>query len=505
MMKKLLITAFLLLSPLAHAEPAQSTAITIYSKAQPGAISPSQYRPVTGQNSYYQNQSVPGYAVVRDVREVNLPAKKTILKFQDVAALIDPTTVQFRSMTDAAGTKVSEQNYQFDLVSRQKLMQKFIDKKITIERIVGDKIEAISGTLLSVDGGLTLKMADGSIRTTASYDNIQFPELPGGLITKPTLVWDIITKKTGTHKAEVSYQTEGITWWADYNLTYREGKTANEGVVDFGSWVSIINQSGATYNNAKLKLMAGDVQRAQSSSILYKNQPRMMVAEMAMDSAPAFEEKAFFEYHLYTLNRPATLPQNSTKQLELIPTATDVPVEKLYMFQNGSPWYGSTNYSRNFGVSSNGKIGVFLKLKNEEESGLGVPLPAGRVRVNQRDSDDGSLEFVGEDIIQHTARKEEVLIKLGNAFDVVGERKQTDYEYDSTRKIVEEEYEIKIRNRKDQDVQVIVDESLGRGANWGILSSSHKWSKESSDKIRFKVDVDADEEEIVKYRVKYSW
>ncbi len=252
-MKKLLLaSALILLGQTAVAE----TAITIYSKAQPGAISPSQYRPVAGKPNYYQNQPIPGYAVVRDVREVNLPARKTRLKFKDVAAQIDPTTVLFRSLTDPEGTKVQEQNFQFDLVSRDKLMQKFIDKEVTVERVVGDVIETISGTLLSVDGGLTLKMADGTIRTTSNYSDVKFPDLPGGLITKPTLVWEILTEEPGKHQAEVAYQTEGVTWWADYNLTYREGETANEGVVDFGSWVSIINQSGASYNNAKLKLMA---------------------------------------------------------------------------------------------------------------------------------------------------------------------------------------------------------------------------------------------------------
>jgi hypothetical protein len=479
------------------------TAITIYSKAQAGAISPEQYRPVAGQPAYYQNQSVPGYAMVRDVREVDLPGKKTILKFQDVAAQIDPTTVQFRSLTDPSGTKVVEQNFQFDLVSRDKLMQKFIDKQVTVERKIGDKLEEISGTLLSVDGGLTLKMADGSIRTTNDYGDVKFPDLPGGLITKPTLVWEIYTQKIGKHKAEVAYQTDGITWWADYNLTYREGKNANAGMVDFGSWVSIINQSGASYNDAKLKLMAGDVQRVQPQNATYDSAPRQLKMEMA-ESAPAFVEKAFFEYHLYTLNRPATLPQNSTKQLELIPAAKDVPVEKIYVFENGSPWYGYANYDQSFGAQAGAKIGVYLKLENIEKNGLGVPLPAGRVRVNQRD-DDGSLEFIGEDIIEHIAAKEDVLIKLGNAFDVVGERKQIDYQADSTRQFVEEEYEIKLRNRKKQAVEIVVQENLGRGNSWEVLSSSQKWTKENSNKIQFKISLKPDAEQVVKYRVKYSW
>lgn len=500
MKKNLIAAALLFLSQNAQAE----TAITIYSKAQAGAISPVQYRPVAGQPAYFQPQSIPGYAMVRDVREVNLPAKHTRLKFLDVAAQIDPTTVQFRSLTDPAGTIVSEQNYQFDLVSRDKMLQKYIDKKISVEQQVGDKLEIVSGTLLSTDGGLTLKMDDGQIRIIGDYSNVQFPELAGGLITKPSLVWDIFTNKTGKHKAEVAYQTEGITWWADYNLTYREGKTANAGTVDFGSWVSIINQSGTSYNNAKLKLMAGDVQRAAPDG---NEGGRMEMAKMVMsaDAAPpSFATKAFFEYHLYTLSRPATIPDNSTKQLELIPAARDIPVEKLYVYENGSPWYGYANYEQSFGAQGNTKIGVFLKLQNTKENGLGLPLPAGRVRVNQRD-DDGSLEFVGEDIISHTAAKEKVLIKLGNAFDVVGERKQTDYKYDEARRIIEEEYEIRLRNRKESDVNVIVEENLGRGTNWEIIEKSNSFTKENSQKIQFKIAVDADDEEVIKYRVRYSW
>ena len=480
------------------------TAITIYSKAQPGAISPMQYRPVPGQANYYDSQSIPGYAVVRDIREVDLPSKHTSLKFQDVAAMLDPTTVQFRSLTDPKGTKVAEQNYQFDLVNRDKMLQKYIDKKISVEQLIGDKITLVTGTLMSTDGGLTLKMDDGQIQILGNYSNIKFPELAGGLITKPTLVWDIFTEKPGKQKAEVAYQTEGITWWADYNLTYREGKNANSGVVDFGSWVSIINQSGTTYTDAKLKLMAGDVQRAQPQA-LYDGvgmaRAEMKAAPMA---APSFAEKAFFEYHLYTLSRPATLPQNSTKQLELIPAAVNIPVEKLYVYENGSPWYGYANYDQSYGATGDTKIGVFLKLENKKENGLGVPLPAGRIRVNQRD-DDGSLEFVGEDIINHTAEKEKVLVKLGNAFDVVGERKQTDFKYDSTRKTIEEEYEIKLRNHKKSDVNILVSENLGRGVNWEILDSNEKWKKENSQKIEFNIPVKADGEQVVKYRVRYSW
>jgi len=500
-MKKLFLSLILIST---SAIAADETAITIYSKAGPGAVDASSYRPVVGQPNYYVGSSVPGYGVIRQLRDVEIPTANTILKYRDVAAYIDPTTVQFKSLTDPTGTKVAEQNYQFDLVSQDKLLTKYIDQRIEVERVMGDKTEVISGILLSTQGGLTIKTVDGKIQNINNYSSVKFPELPGGLITKPTLVWNLIAGKLGNHKTEVSYQTDGITWWADYNLTFTEGKNANSGTVDFGSWVSIINQTGASFNDAKLKLMAGDVQRAQPAPA-----PRMYktaVAEMAMDAgAPQFAEKSFFEYHLYTLNRPATLPDNSTKQLELMPKAVNVPVEKTLVFE-GSPYsYGGyVVQDKSYGVSGNNKVDVFLKLKNTKENGMGSPLPAGRIRVNQKD-DDGSLEFIGEDVIDHTPRNEDVLIKLGQAFDVVGERKQTNFRIDTDKKWMEEEFEVTIKNRKKQPVQVVVRENLYRGAGWEILSSSQKFEKQGTKAIEFKPTIGADKTETIKYKIKYTW
>lgn len=499
-MKKFFLAAAM--TVVAFAAHAEETAITIYSKAQPGSVDPNLYRPIPGQESYYQQ--VPGYGVVRNVRAVELPFKNNILKFGNVAAYLDPTTVQFKSLTDPKGTKVSEQNYQFDLVSQSKLLQKYINKEIEVERRVGDTIETLKGTLLSSQNGQIMVQTSKGI-ISANATEAKLPELKDGLMTKPTLVWEIATNKTGKHDAEVSYQTDGITWWADYNLTYTEGKDANSGTVDLNSWVSILNQSGATYNKAKLKLMAGDVNRVQPRG---GARPMMAKAEMAYDAAapaPAFAEKAFFEYHLYTLNRPATLPDNSTKQLELVPSATNVPVEKLLVYKGQEMNYGGGIITdQYYGAQGNKKVEVVLKLANKKENGLGAPLPAGRIRVNQKD-DDGSLEFIGENVIDHTARNEELLIKLGNAFDVVGERKQTNYFVDSTRKVIEEEFEIKIRNQKKLPAKIRVVENLYRGANWDITSKSDDFTKENSNTIYFDVNVPAEKEKVIKYKVKYTW
>src|SRR6188474_2352217 len=237
------------------------TAITIYSSAQPGAISPEFYRPIPGQG-VPSAMSVPGYALVRDDREVKIKQGRSQLSFTDVAALIDPTTVTFASLTDPA-TRVLEQNFQFDLVSTQKLLLKFIDRQITVDKPNGNSVTPITGTLLSATDGIVLRGNDGSIYSLPTYTSVRFPDLPGGLNTRPTLVWDIQSPAGGNHKTRVTYQTGGITWWADYNLIFNEGADANSGLLDLSAWVSIINQSGATYQDAKLKLIAGDVNRVQ--------------------------------------------------------------------------------------------------------------------------------------------------------------------------------------------------------------------------------------------------
>lgn len=507
MKNQLLVVTILtsLAAPLAaHAD---ETALTIYSKAQPGAVDANSYRPIEGQGAY-QGQAVPGYAMVRQLREIELPQKSNIVKFTDVAALIDPTTVQFKSLTDPKGTKVGEQDFQFDLVSQQKLMEKYIDKTITVEKPSGDKIELVQGTLMSTQGGITLKTAEGNIRALNNYSGVSFPELPGGLITRPTLVWSIFTGTPGKHKSEVSYQTDGITWWADYNFIYKEGKDANSGTVDVGSWVSIINQTGASFANAKLKLMAGDVQRAAPARPVMAKRMYAMEADAAVGSAPpAFAEKSFFEYHLYTLDQPVNLPNNSTKQIELIPAAVNVPVEKELVFNGSASHYwapGSVYTDKNFGTGDKGKVDVVLKLANKKEGGLGVPLPAGRVRVSQRD-DDGSLEFVGENVIDHTPRNEELSIKLGEAFDVVGERKQISYTLNSQAKTADEEIEVRIRNQKKQAAKVKVVENLYRATGWQITESSGKYSKDNAHQISFIADLAPEKEAVIRYRVRYSW
>jgi len=502
----LAVLTALLASATAQAAEGDATAVTIYSSAAPGAIPPEMYRPIPGAG-VPNAMAVPGYAMIRQERALNLANGRSSVKFTDVAALIDPTTVTFASLSEPR-TRVLEQNFQFDLVSTDKLLLKYIDRPITIERAVGNQAITVSGTLLSsAYGSLVLKTNDGSIQALQGYTSVRFPELPGGFNTKPTLVWDILSPRAGDQRTRVTYQTGGITWWADYNLIFNEGKDANSGLLDLSAWVSIINQSGATYPDAKLKLIAGDVHRAEQPPTPMFRRQALEMADAAA-AAPGFEQKSFFEFHLYTLGRPTTLPNNSTKQIELFDQARQVPAKKVLVYYGlAMPPFENPNPAtdRDLGIASNKKVDVYLEFKNDKQYGLGVPLPAGRIRVSQLDAADTSLEFIGEDRIDHTPKDETVRVKLGSAFDVVGERKQTDFAVDTKARWLEEAFEIKVRNHKEQPVEVIVKENLYRWSNWKILSKTHEFTKEDARTITFPVKVAKDGETIVRYRVRYTW
>ena len=498
-----LIPALLLgSSQVARQADSDGNALTIYSSAQPGAIAPEIYR------HGGRGQAIPGYAVVRQQREISLNRGRNSVRLSDVAAFIDPTTVMFESLTDPAGTSVIEQNFQFDLVSHEKLLQKYIDQTVKVDQVRGQSVETFSGTLLSTSGGMILKRDDGALQLLPHNAGVTLPSLPGGLITRPTLVWDLSAQRAGSHRTRVSYQTTGITWWTDYNLTYSEGANANACKLDIGAWVSIINQSGASYPEAKLKLIAGDVQRARPPG--RGDAPRSAAKLAAREERDAgFAEKAFFEYHLYTLGRPTTLPDNSTKQIELFPAARRVPCEKTLIYYGLTPGYygygASPITDRNYGVQSNRKVDVYLGFRNAADHNMGMPLPSGRIRVSKLDNADRTLEFIGEDTIDHTPKNEKVLIKLGSAFDVVGERRQLDFRIDTARKSMGEDIEIKLRNQKQEPVTVIVKENLYRWVNWQITSKSHDFEKQDARTVHFPVRVAAGGEVTLRYSVQYTW
>ncbi len=493
----------LILAAFAATATAQSEgsgqAVTIYSTARPGALPPDLYR--GGGNG----TAIPGYAIVRQQRELALQRGRNSVRFNDVAALIDPTTVRFESLTDPTGTRVLEQNFQFDLVNTQRLLEKYIDRRISVDQVRGSGVESFSGTLLSTSGGIVLKRDDGGIQTLPHNAGVRLPDLPGGLITRPTLVWDINASRAGNHASRVSYQTGGMAWWTDYNLTYQDGTDANSCKLDVGAWVSIVNKSGAGYSDARLKLVAGDVNRVQQPGRVPA--AAMARASIEAEAAPGFEEKEFFEYHLYSLGRPVTLPDNSTQQLELFPVARGVPCEKTLVYQGtpGFRGYGGPVTDRNYGQTGNRKVDVFLSFKNGKEQNLGQPLPAGRIRVSKLDTADQMLEFIGEDSLDHTPRNENVLIRMGSAFDVVGERRQVNFSIDSARKTMTEEIEVKVRNQKKEAVTVMVREQLYRWSNWNITSKSQDYRKDDARTVMFPVKLAAGAEGVVRYSVTYTW
>lgn len=498
----LLMSGCLLAASVVTAEP--QVALTVYSSAQPGGIPAEWYRPLPGMGTP-QASALPGFALVRVDRDLDLARGRSTLNFTDVAALIDPTTVQFRSLTDPADTRVFEQNFQFDLVSTEKLLSRYVDREVSVEREQGDGVSLIQGTLLSAHDGLVLRAGDGQIHALRDWSGMRFGELPGGLITRPTLEWDLHSAKGGPQRARVSYQTGGITWWADYNVIFSEGADANSGFVDLGAWVSLLNQSGAGYPDARLKLIAGDVHRVRPEHPVVVTGARVKMMEMAADAG--FEEKPFFEYHLYTLGRPVTIPNNSTKQIELFETAAHVPARKQLVYYGAdlAGYYGSPVLDREIGPTSNTKVDVWLSFRNDKASGMGMPLPAGRIRVSQQHRADGSLEFIGEDTIDHTPNDEDVRVRLGTAFDVVGERRQTDFQLNTRGRVMEEAFEIKVRNHKEQAVTVIVRENLYRWNKWVLLEQSLPSEKKDARTIEFPVRVAAGAEAVVSYRVRYSW
>jgi hypothetical protein len=444
--------------------------------------------------------------MIRQQRSVNVERGTNRLNFTDVAAYIDPTTVTFESLTAPTGTRVIEQSFQFDLVSTEKLMERYIDQVVTVDQLTGDTVAQVSGRLLSTQGGLVLSSDDGEIHAVTNYQNVHFPNLPGGLITRPTLVWDVVAERAGRENTRITYQTAGITWWADYNLTFSEGRDANNGFLDVGAWVSILNRSGASYADAKLKLIAGDVNRAEPPSpALRRGDLDALVARVEVTG---FAEQSLFEFHLYTLGRPTTIADNSTKQIELFPQVRRVPAKKLLVYYGALPGFGFSGepaVERDYRVPSNTKVDVYLEFENREAAGLGIPLPAGRMRVSQLDASDDTLEFIGEDIIDHTPKDETVLVQLGSAFDVVGERRQVEFQVDTRARQMEETIEIRVRNHKEEAVEVLVRETLFRWATNDVVEATHRYERQDARTVEFPVQIARDGEAVVRYRVRYNW
>lgn len=418
-------------------------------------------------------------ALVRDRRKLTLGTGEAALVFSDVAAMIRPETVSLRSVSNAGSIRIVEQNYEYDLMSPDKLMEKYVGKKVRLQNFSNDvNFGTVEAELLSMNNGPVYRVGD---EIYLGYPgNVVLPEVPENLIAKPSLIWLLENDQAG-QEVEATYLTQGVNWKADYVVRMSK----DEKKADIDAWVTLDNQSGTAYTNAQLKLVAGDVNIVPQAPMPMAKAGRGMVAAEA-----AMVEESFAEYHLYTLPRRTTIKQAQSKQVSLF-NAAGIGVTKKYEFR-GQGYY----YFQRLPEIAPEKVGVFVEFKNDEANQLGVPLPAGVMRLYQEDSS-GMLQFSGEDRIQHTPKDEKVTLRMGNAFDVVGERVQTDYKIIASN-VHESGYKITLRNHKETDIVVDVVEPMV--ADWKILESSIPHEKRDAQTAVFRVPVKADGEVVLTYR-----
>ena len=430
-------------------------------------------------------------ALVRETRALDIDrAGEGTMRFMDVPSAINPRTVHLKLLA-GAGLSVLEQNYEYDLISPEKLMEKYIGMEVELVEQAEDlTTRTTRAVLLSTANGPVYRIGDRIVLGQAG--RVTLPDLPKDLVARPTLVWTLRAAKTGTQNVEASYLTDGMNWSADYVAV----ANADDTRVDLTGWVTVENHSGAAYDSATLKLVAGDVRRVTPRDELrYRRAMRDEV--IAAAAAPEqFREESFFEYHLYTLERPTTLKENQIKQISLF-QATGVPVEKKLVLR-GEPYYFRSEGGT---LTRNEKVKVFLELVNDEASGLGMPLPKGTVRVYKKD-ESGAEQFAGEDSIDHTPKDERLKLFVGEAFDVVADRTQTEWRALSPRES-ESAYKISIRNRKTADVNVVVREPVG--GDWKLLDSSFEGRKVDAGTLEFSVPVPKGEEAVLTYRVAVRW
>ena len=438
------------------------------------------------------------FGLVKDVRKVELKSGINFLRFADVAAAIDPTTVNFMSVSAPNSVVVREQNYQYDVMDPNTILSKSVGKTLTVKHFTpgggstettGELLNSPVVTIVDTNGNATVRHT-GLVMKTASgvvlnpQGQMQITQMPEGLVSKPSLLWKLETNKSGTHKTEISYQTKGLNWNCDYVAV----SNADDSKADLTSWVTLDNKSGASYKRASLKLMAGDVHKVQPQA--YGGMMAdMAVAESSMENQ--FSEKAFAEYHLYSLAGTTDVNNNETKQLSLF-NANNVPTKKLFIFEPES-----ANHYGGYSQQNGKKVNVKIEVANTKENNLGMALPKGKVRVYKKD-DDGALQFIGEDLIDHTPRDEKVRLYIGDAFDLVGEKKQLTMVRPNNH-LVRMTYEINLRNHKDEAVTITaVEHAYG---DWKIKESSHQYKKTDSRTFEFAVKVPARGEEKITYEI----
>ena len=472
------------------------------------------------------------FFVAREHLPLDLKPGVNHVEFAGVAAHVEPDSVILRDPGGRA-LQIFEQNYRNDPISQELLLSLYEGK--TIDFVVlqnGEKIETVRGKIIRSGYVSSATYAPGYPQPASSQPIIEmngvlrfglpgqplFPALTGDSILKPTLSWLLGTENPGKFDAELSYVSGGMSWQADYNLVisdksssdkpFSEKSSGKSDLLDMVGWITMRNQSGKAFENARIKLMAGDVSKIQENSV----GGRVYAAEksMAMDAAaPVVREKSFDEFHLYTLQRPTTLRDEETKQVEFV-RSTGIHAQRLFIYDGAqTTQYGYYNPEQirqdvNYGTASNPKIWVMEEFKNSENNHLGIPLPKGKLRFYRRDTD-GHLEFVGENVIDHTPKDETIRVNTGNAFDVTGERKRTNYHVDSNQRWMDETFEIRVRNHKQQPVDVRAVEHLYRWTHWKLTEQSSQFKKNDAQTIEFPVTVAANGEQVITYTVHYSW
>jgi hypothetical protein len=431
-------------------------------------------------------------ALIRDVRNLPLARGTSDLRFMDIAATVNPATVHFRSVSEPASVSVLEQNYEYDLLEPEKLLRKYVGRDVTLVRVRADagstSEEEVTARLLSYNGAPVWRIGN-EIVTGLHADHIRFPELPATLYSRPTLIWTVQNAGADRHRVEASYLAGKLAWSADYVLRVaRDDKSG-----DLDGWVTVTNGSGTSFRNARLQLVAGDLNRVrQVIDAMAVNEYRRAEA-----TAAPMAQESFSDYHLYTLNRKTTINNSQTKQVSML-EGTAIPVHKRYVVDGQAFYYRNAHHP---GAPVKDVVQVYYQFKNEQRHGLGVPMPAGVVRVYQGDAK-GGLQFVGEDRIDHTPKDETLNVKIGNAFDVVAERRQIDFQKIAMN-VYDVEYNVTLRNHKSAAIEVEVNEPIG--GSWKMLRASHEWTKTDAWAAQFRVNVPAEGVATVKYRVRVTY
>jgi len=478
------------------------------------------------------------FAVVRDTLPLNLKSGVNRVQVSDTTSLLEPDSVVLRDPAGKRHIQVVEQSFRADPLSQALMLSLYEGQTIDFRVQTGDKSGVVRGKIIrsgyvpglppltgnsyydAQNGYGTastqpLIQVDGQLRFSLPGEPL-FPALPTDTILKPTLSWVLRSEEAGPLSAELAYVTGGMNWKADYNIVAPQatgGDALNTSdALDLTGWVTFTNNSGKTFENARIKLMAGDINKIDPNNSYARGNfaSSLSLAGYGGSSAPTVTQRTFDQYHLYTLNEPTTLRDHETKQVEFA-RASNIKSQSLYIYDGvqfdpnrSYGGYENIRQDESYGTQSNTKVVVSREFANTRENGLGIPLPKGRLRFYRRDND-GQLEFIGENTIDHTPQGETVRVATGNAFDLVGERKRIAYKIDQGEKFVDESFQINLRNRKTTPVEVRVVEHLYRGANWTIPAKSNAFVKNDANTIEFRVQVPPDAEKLVTYTVHYTW